>query len=245
MKLSLAEPRLLKDSVAIISELVTEAQFKITKNAMELVAMDPANVAMVIYKLLSSAFVEYNVTEEVTLGVNLNDLKQILRRAKATDAITLEVADNKLKIVYKGANTRTFHLPIIDLEEKEQKIPDLKFSAEIHTASAVLNEAIEDVGIIGESVTLMAEPKKFTIYGASETSKANIEVKEDQETKISVKEKVKSKYSVEYMKEMIQGSKLAEKVVVKFSNDYPLRLDYTLVNKLQLSFILAPRVDND
>ena len=63
MKLTLSEPKFLKDSISIISDLVTEATFKITKDAIELVAMDPANVAMVIFKLLSSSFVEYDVKE--------------------------------------------------------------------------------------------------------------------------------------------------------------------------------------
>jgi hypothetical protein len=44
---------------------------------------------------------------------------------------------------------------------------------------------------------------------------------------------------------MIQGAKLADKAVVQFSKDYPLKLDYTVKDKMQLAFILAPRVDND
>ena len=36
------------DIISIISDLVTEARFKVTPTAIELVAMDPANVAMVI-----------------------------------------------------------------------------------------------------------------------------------------------------------------------------------------------------
>jgi len=49
MKLTLAEPKYLKESIAIISDLVNEAKFKVNKEAIELVAMDPANVAMVIH----------------------------------------------------------------------------------------------------------------------------------------------------------------------------------------------------
>ena len=60
MKLTLAEPKYLKDSISIISELVNEAKFNITKEGFELVAMDPANVAMVIFKLLASTFTEFN-----------------------------------------------------------------------------------------------------------------------------------------------------------------------------------------
>ena len=88
MKLTLAEPKYLKDSIAIISELVNEGRFKITKNAVELVAMDPANVAMVIFKLLSSCFTEYNVEADTDLAINLSNLKQILKRAKPTSRLT-------------------------------------------------------------------------------------------------------------------------------------------------------------
>ena len=117
MKLTLAEPNYLKDSVSIISELVNEASFKIKPNSIELIAMDPANVAMVIFKLLSSAFVEYNVTEETDLAINLTNLKQILRRVKSSDTLSMEIAEDKLKITLKGKSTRTFYLPIIDLDE--------------------------------------------------------------------------------------------------------------------------------
>jgi len=74
MKLVLIEPKYLKESISIISELVNEGRFKITPSAVELVAMDPANVAMVIFKLLSSCFSEYNVEKEIELGINLNNL---------------------------------------------------------------------------------------------------------------------------------------------------------------------------
>ena len=77
MKLVLIEPKYLKESIAIISELVNETRFKITPQAIELVAMDPANVAMVIFKLPSSSFSEYDVKYTIELGINLNNFKQI------------------------------------------------------------------------------------------------------------------------------------------------------------------------
>ena len=57
MKLVLADSKLLADSISIISELVNEARIKISKESLEIISMDPANVAMVIFKLLSSSFV--------------------------------------------------------------------------------------------------------------------------------------------------------------------------------------------
>jgi len=248
MKLTLAEPKYLKESITIISELVNEARFKVNKDAIELVAMDPANVAMVIFKLLSSSFTEYDVKKDVEIAINLSNLKQVMRRAKPDDMLTLELdPNNKLKIQLKGTNLRTFNLPIIELDEKEQKIPDLKFPVTIRLPSSVLNDAIEDADIVAESVTFIAEPKKFTISAEGDLSQANIEMKDGETTKIALdgSEKIKAKYSIEYLKKMIAGSKIADDVSIHFNKDYPLKLEYKAVDKVMLSFILAPRVENE
>ena len=246
MKLTLAEPTYLKDSINIISELVTEARFKINKDAMELVAMDPANVAMVVFKLLSSCFTEYDVKEETQIAINLGNLKQILRRVGSNDMLSLEVTnDNKLSIRLKGNTTRTFNLPIIELEEKEQKIPDLKFPISVVLPSSTLTGAIEDADIVAESVTLEVEKGAFTIHALGDLSQAKIEIKESENVKIDASEKVKAKYSIEYLKKMIGGAKLSENVELRFNKDYPLKIDFKAVDKLLLSFILAPRVEND
>jgi len=247
MKLTLAEPKYLKDSISIISELVNEARFRVTPNGIELIAMDPANVAMVVFKLLSSAFAEYKLKEEISLGINLINLKQVLRRAKPTDVMTLEIEDGKLSIQFKGNSTRTFSLPIIESEDREQKIPELVFPVQIKTTSTVLNEAIEDVDVVADSVAFIAEPGVFVIKAEGDLSKAKIEIKPSEETKINLDtdETLKARYSIEYLKKMINGSKLSDEVSISFNKDYPLKLDYKVVDKLSLSFILAPRVEND
>jgi len=247
MRLTLAEPSYLKDSIMVISELVNEARFKITPDAIELVAMDPANVAMVIFKLLSSCFSEYDVKGDVEIGITLNNFKQILRRAKPNDRLTLELtSDQKLQIILKSASTRTFSLPIIELEEKEQKIPELEFPVSIKISSKVLSDSIEDVGIVAESVSFEAEPNKLSIRAEGDLSKAHVEIPADEQTQISVQgEKFRSKYSIEYLKKMMSAGKLTDNVEVLFNQDYPVRLDFKVVDKVLLSFILAPRVEND
>jgi len=245
MKLTLAEPKYLKDSISIISELVNETRIKVSSDGIELIAMDPANVAMVVFKLFPSAFIEYQVDKPVDIAINLTNFKQILRRANPTDVLTLETSDNKLKMQLKGSSTRTFDLPIIDIEEKEQKVPELKFPVSIQTSSAVLNEAIGDADTVSESVNFMAEPGIFGLKAEGDLNSAAIEIKADDTTKIEATEKVSSKYSVEYLKKMIEGSKLADTVSIQFNKDYPLKLTYATVDKVMLSFILAPRVDTD
>lgn len=248
MRLTLAEPRYFKESVSIISDLVNEATFKVTPEAVELVAMDPANVAMVIFKLLSTTFSEYDVKGPTELSINLTNLKMVLKRAKPDDIVTLELMpENKLTVLLQGTTTRTFSIPIIDSDEKEQKIPELSFTTIVKTNASIFNDAVEDAEIAAESVSFLSTPDRFTVVAEGDMSKAKVDIDKGATTDIAVNgaASVKSKYSIEYLKKMIAASKLTDAVDIHFSKDYPLRLDYKVVDKLLLSFILAPRVEND
>lgn len=247
MKLVLAEPKYLKDSVAIISELVNEARFAVSKEGLTLTAMDPANVAMVNFKLLASSFSEYDPQGTTAIAINLQNLKQILRRAGPGDTLVLETVENKMKVVIRGASTRTFQLPLIELEDREQRVPNLTFNATITTDALQLASAIDDADIVAESLAFIAEEKALTIAAEGDLSRALIEIVADNHTKIVLKDggKIRARYSIEYLKKMIQAAKLAEKVSIQFSKDYPLKLEFKVLDKLSLDFILAPRVENE
>jgi len=246
MKLSLAEPKVLVDSVNIISELVTEVRLKVLKDRFEVVAMDPANVVMIIFKLLSSAFTEYNVEVEKDLCINLENFKQILRRVKIGDMLKLEEEENKLKIMLIGENTRTFSLSLIDVNDEEQKIPKLVFPVRVEMPSVVFNEAIEDVSIVAESIALINNEGKFIIESEGGMSAAKVEISDEEGVKVEGgKEEILAKYSIEYLKKMSKGNKLAGNVILEFNKDYPLKVSYNVVDRLSLVFVLAPRVSTD
>ncbi len=249
MRLSLAEPKLLTDSVNVISELVNEVRLKIDKDKLEIIAMDPANVAMIVFKLLSSSFAEYKVEKDFSIGISLDSLKAVLRRVKASDVLNLELDEerNRFKIQLKSDSTRTFNLALLDLEEKEEKIPELKFPVKIETSTMVFDEAVQDMDVVAESVALIADKDRFVVEGEGTTSDARAEILRDEQTNIKTnsKESVKAKYSIEYLKKIIKASKLANNVSIQFDKDYPLKIDYLVKDKLSLSVILAPRVSNE
>ena len=56
---------------------------------------------------------------------------------------------------------------------------------------------------------------------------------------------IKSKYSIEYLKKIVKGGKLSNMAEISFNKDYPLKVEFKEVDKVMMSFILAPRVEND
>jgi proliferating cell nuclear antigen len=202
---------------------------------------------MVIFKLFSSTFTEYQVKEDVEIAINLSNLKQIMRRASQNDMLTLELENNRLKIMLKGRNSRTFSIPLIVIEEKQQKIPELKFPVSIETPCQNLSDGIEDADIVSDSLAFIIEGQKLRIEAEGDLNQLKIDITEDADTKIKgeAKEKIRAKYSIDYLKKMVQASKLTDKVKIQFNNDYPLKLDFLSIDKVQMTFILAPRVEND
>jgi len=246
MKILINDIKYLREGLGIVSELVTEATLKITKDGMELIAMDPANVAMVMFKIDKATFSEYSIDKDFDISVSLPDLCSMLKRAKPLDTLELLPTEDKLNIIIKGASTKTFCLPLISLDDKERKTPILNFGATIRMASSGLLEAIEDTSIVGESASIMAEQDKFTIESNGQQLKAKVEILPMATISIVLKAgltNIKSKYSIEYLKKMSLGSKLSEEVTISFDNDYPLKLEYKEIDKASLTFILAPRVE--
>ena len=247
MKLTLAEPRYLRESISAISELVNEVKLKVNKDMVEIVAMDPANVAMVIFKLLSSTFIDYDVKKDYELCISLDHLKNIVRRAKPSDIITLKFDENKnkLNILLKGDSERHFSLGLLDDQGKEQKIPDLKFSANIETSALQFGEAIDDLDIVSDSINFIIDDGKFVLQGDGTTSSGRIEFGEGTKVVNKTNESIKEKNSLEYLKKIAKAGKLSGHVGVYFGKDYPMMIEYKVVDKLVMKYILAPRVSND
>ncbi|MDP2924823.1 MAG: proliferating cell nuclear antigen (pcna) [Nanoarchaeota archaeon] len=242
MLLRLDHPKLFSEIIGIISELVLEVRLKVSKDGLSLIALDPANVAMVSFKLPNTAFSEIDVENKEVLGVNLESLKAVLRRIKAGSVLVITKEENELKLQIKDKVTREFNLALIDVEGEEKEIPNLEFSSKIEMSSLDFLETIEDSSVVADSCSFISEPNKFLIQAKGSLNSFKSEFSSD-ELNIQA-ESAHSKYSLEYLQKMIKATKITDKVKINFSNDYPLRLDF-VTPFIELSFILAPRVESE
>ena len=134
----------------------------------------------------------------------------------------------------------------METQEKDQKVPKLDFTGSIELNTAVFNDAIDDMDIISDSIVLNLNREKLVMESIGNTSdaKSHLDVREGGVISCS-EDAIKAKYSIEYLKKIAKGGKLANSVSLKFGQDYPLQVEYKVQDKLQLTTILAPRVSND
>ena len=240
MLLKLENPKIFADIIGIISELVLEVRIKVNNEGLSITAIDPANVAMVVFNIPSSAFSQWDVEKEEVLGVNLEDLKAVLRRVKTGSVLTLSKEENEIKILIQDKIRKEFNLALIDVESEEKPIPNLEFNSKVEMSSVDFYEAIEDCSVVADSCSFISDAEKFIIKAKGSLNSFKSEFSDE----INIEaEECTSKYSLEYLQKMIKATKLSEKVRINFSSDYPLRLEYEVPNKVRLTFILAPRVE--
>ncbi|MBT3582608.1 proliferating cell nuclear antigen (pcna) [Candidatus Woesearchaeota archaeon] len=244
--IKLDESRILSNTVAIISDFITEATFSITKEGVKLTAMDPANISMVILDILPSAFTSYQVDGSEEITINLDNLKQALRRVKPTEPISLTAEGNRLVLTIFSKSIKKFQIPMLEKETKEKQAPSLEFAAKIEIDAKEFRDLIDDASVVGDALNFVADSEKLQLSAGDTGSKVNIDLAKGSDALVSmdVKEKVTGIYSTEYLKKMAKSSVLSDTAIIQFSSDYPLKIDFKSLNKLQMSFILAPRIEN-
>src|SRR3989344_2147695 len=107
MLIKLDQPKLLSDAISIISELVTEVRLKVDENGMSVVAIDPANVALISFIIPKYSFSGFEVTNE-TLGISLESLKSILRRCSSGSNLIMQTEEGSLRLEIHDKIKRVF-----------------------------------------------------------------------------------------------------------------------------------------
>ncbi|HJZ18783.1 MAG TPA: hypothetical protein VJ208_01645 [Candidatus Nanoarchaeia archaeon] len=242
MLVKLDNPLLLARIVEIISELVTEVKIKVNEFGLNINAIDPANVSMIGFKIPKSAFSQFEVDNEV-LGINLDSLKQILKRSSSGSSLIMERKENLLNIQIHDRIKRNFTLSLIEIESEEidfhEKESRMEFSSKIEINSMDLIASIEDCAVVADACSFAVKDGRFVVE-AKALNSARSEFSGD-EAKIEG-ENSRAKYSLEYLQKFMKGAKLCEKTLLFFAEDHPLKIEFK-TQGMELAFVLAPRVE--
>ncbi len=249
-KAELSDTDMLKTSLQSISNVITEGVFQFNEDGVELIAADPAMVAMVDFELEDEAFDTYECDGKESVGVNIENLYSIIRRSNSDDTLTLSLNEekSKLQITMQNHSTRNFSLALLNLDDSD--IPatrDLQFNVTADLKTSLFNDAIGDASVVADSVTISAEDESIIVRAAGDNSDAEFRIDRDSDGLIDIDNDgpAQSMFSLDYLNKMITAKKLSDTVKVKLGEDFPMRLDFQSPDNMHLGFILAPRIEED
>jgi proliferating cell nuclear antigen PCNA len=243
------DPKLLRDSIDTISQLIDDGLFKLKKDGIELSAADRATVSFVDFKLNSTAFDEYECDEAKSIGLNLLNLLTVLKRANINDKLTLNLdeKENKLEVILEGDSKRKFAIPLLELKKEEiPQVDKLEFTADAEVRADVIEQGINDADIVADSIIIELDENNLRMFASGNSSKSELKLFKgtDVMTKLNAKEPVSSRYSIEYLKKMIKGSRITDKVKIMLGKDFPLKMSFE-GKDASLNIVLAPRVSEE
>lgn len=252
--LNLDNSKILRGIIETLSSIIDETEFRINPEEFTISAMDPSRICLLKLTIPNHGFDEYECTGEGRIGLNLDDMDKILRRSSNRDALTIEYSEDgaqKIKIKMKReetSRTRTFSLALIDIDIEEvpmDNLLEIEYPSKWFMDPDFLTEAIKDAEIYAEILNVKADGGEGLTFSASgqigemEYSLAIddlIESDLDEDTQ-------KGAYSLTFLKAILKIASITEKLEISLRTDHPLKMIFSLLEGGELSYFLAPRVE--
>jgi len=247
MKLVLEKAGDFQKSIDAIAVLIDEAEFILDENGLALKATDPSQISMIDFFLEKAAFKEFDVKEKAKIGLDLDYLRQIMSRAKTDDELTIELDSdqNRLNVKFKGASTRKFNLPLIDISAAELPNPKIEFDAEVKLLASVLQDALKDAALVSSHVSVGIEADKFIVR--ADSSKGNLDSVTEKDKKhlieLNAKKDAMSMFPLDYLQDMIKAAQSATELQINLKENAPIEISYE-IGKAKIKYFLAPRIES-
>lgn len=220
--------------------LVDECKIHINADGLKIKAVDPANVAMVEIEAPAEAFDEFDVTDEMIVGVNLDTLQKrasTARMGKNADdgvAIDFNATRTRLTVDREYGSTeleRTDEWLNIDPDaiRQEPEIPDIvdqmHWSAEIDAKA--LKAAFDGVGASSDHAEIKSNGDDLQVFGRSVDSEGDIteatHITAEGVVETDEDEDGASMFSLDYLEEFASALKTGkvDDVEVMWGDEFP------------------------
>lgn len=235
------EAKYFKEIIDALGKLVDEVAFQIKPEGLKVVALDPAKVALINIDIPMTAFLEYDVSEEIIAGLSTASLSKMLKKIKKGDQFIMNVEEERIEIVIESIGKRVYRFRNLDIPIPQLPETQLEFNVQAQLLVDVLKQALKDAETVGEFLEFEA-PDTETLYlrGKGTTiAETKLVMGTSALVSLEVKEPSKSTYQVEYLKHIAGLTKIAELVTLKFSSEAPLELEFSL-SEGRIKYLLAP-----
>lgn len=246
MKMVFFDARVWRYLISAISKVIEEGVFIVDPDeGLTFRAMDPSHVIMLDMKFPRDSFEEFDVEQRAALGVNLEDVAKVLRRAGKEDRLEISADENSISFTFIGKGYRRFTLPLLDIAAEQLPEPQLEFKARVKVMSDVYRDTIKDVELIGDVIRFVASSEDFKVSSTSELGEAEIIYTRESGSLIELEaeDTQQASYTLEYFSDLSGASRVADMITIRFSTDMPALVEHELPQGARFSFLVAPRVE--
>jgi len=247
MKLVMQEAPALKAAIDSIVSLVEEGQFEVKEDGLHLRAMDPSQISMVSFTMPKSAFVEYSITEERKIGIDINQLSNVLARGKRGEKAELSLEDGRLVVkFYAEKKKRMFKIPLIEIGEGLSREPKIEYTSHVKINADAFKETLKDAKLVSSHVKLLMDQNTFfvEVRGENGDVKEEFEAGGGEVSEIKTEKGARATFPLQYLEDMVKATSASSVITLNLETDRPMKLQYE-VEGAKVTYYLAPRIETD
>lgn len=233
-----------------LAKITDEAPLYFTVDGLESRILSPDKTTMVVVKIPSIAFEEYDISEEVDLAVPVADLNRVVRRASRNDVLVFgyEVGAPQLKVALRNKKTlveRVFYVSARSLSEERVQEIRLDLGVTARFSADDYKQIMHDLRVIGEEVVFHYRDGKLYIYTQTSSKEYVGEFSEGSPLAYlsSAVEEAKSMYSLDLLEATLKPIGSAKYVTLSFDSNKPAKIEFEIGEGSYIVFWIAPRLE--
>jgi proliferating cell nuclear antigen len=231
---------------------VVKLEFYIDKCLIQ--GMDKSHVCLFYIELKSTWFNLYTFLKNESFVVDSNSLFLIFSRIQDSQTLNIIFHGNDTLNINvlslqndHNINTdfnRYFQLPLIDLELESYQIPDMEYDADFTINSKQFNDIMSQLMLFGDILNINCNENEFNLESNGDNGKMKVAlpIHDLVEFSITEGENINLSYSLNYINKMCLTNKLSKDIEISLTNDYPIKIKYSLGNDSCAIFYIAPKI---
>ncbi|WP_338601881.1 DNA polymerase sliding clamp [Sulfolobus tengchongensis] len=228
-----------------VGDFLSEANFVVNKEGIRISGIDPSRVVFLDIFMPASYFEEFEVNQDKeVIGFKLEDVNDILKRVMKEDSLILSSSESKLVLTFDGEFTRSFELPLIQVETMQPPSVNLEFPFKAQLLTITYADIIDELADLGEVLNIYSKDNRlyFEVVGDIATSKVELSTEGGTLLEASGAD-ASSSYGMEYVANTTKMRRASDSMELYFGSQIPLKLHFKLPQEGYGDFYIAPRAE--
>ncbi|MCE4608726.1 MAG: DNA polymerase sliding clamp [Caldisphaeraceae archaeon] len=237
----------LKKIAQALARINDEGIFNFSDDGLLSWFFSPDKTVLGIFKVSSTAFEELSLDGSISIGVDMNDLSKVLRRATRNDKISLEYSTGHgfmkvLLIDEKTGVERSFEVSAGESEEREIREINMKPTARFVISPNDIDTMINDAKLVADVLKFIGKDNGIIVEASGEEKFYRWEMRlEDPLDEVAVEDYTEASYSLNALGSSIKPvTTIAESISMEFATDYPLKMDFNISGPEEFIMYIAP-----
>ena len=240
-----------------LKDILLETNISFQHDGIRIINMDKSHTILVHLYLAASNFEFYECKKEkIIIGVNMFHLFKLINSIDNDDTLTIYIENNDyydgivshLALRFENGNIKqckTQKLKLIEPEQDELEVPDVKFSSIINLPSQDFQKIIRDLSCISDKLEIKSVGNELIFKCQGQFASAEIHRAEaDESMKFILKQDsskvIQGEFSLKNLGYFIKCTNLCPQIEVYLENDLPLVVKYNVASLGEIKLGLVP-----